>query len=154
MGNTLWDPNKGQVTAIDNIPIGSVTPAAGTFSALSATGPVSFPNGTNAASSSVTASTTHTLAGATQLTGSRALVNAANASDAVKLPIATAGATYIVFSVGSVATMAIFPGQSADTIDGGTAGASVSLTSAHRGAQFYCVVAGNWISDLIGAVSS
>lgn len=154
VNNVLWDANKGSTTTIDGMVIGGTTPAAGTFGNVTVNGVLSPLGGTLAVSSTATASTTHTLAGATQLTGSRCLVNAANANDAVKLPIALAGLTYTVFSVGSVATMAIFPGQSADTIDGGTAGASVTLTSAHRGSVFYCVVAGNWISDLLGAVSS
>ncbi len=103
---------------------------------------------------SVTASTTQTLVGATQLVPGINLVNAANASDAVKLPKAVAGITCVVITVGSTATPQIFPGQSADKIDGGTAAASVNLTAAHRGATFYCAVAGNFVSSLFGAVSS
>ena len=150
MNNVLWDTKTGDTKTIDGVPIGQTTPAAGAFTTLSASGGISQP-GSGAV---VTASTTHTLAGATQLANGINLVNAANANDTVKLPVAIKGATVVVITVGSVATPAIFPGQSADTIDGGSAGASVTLTAAHRGATFYCAVAGNWVSSFFGAVAS
>jgi hypothetical protein len=154
ISTTIWDPNRGNVNTMDGVPIGQSTPAAGSFTTLSATGAVSLAGGAiSQQASSVTASTTHTIVGATALTPI-SLVNAANANDAVKLPVATAGLTYTVITVGSTATPNVYPGQSADTIDGGSAGASVTLTAAHRGATFYCAVAGNWVSSLFGAVAA
>lgn len=105
--------------------------------------------------STVTASTTHSIAGGqTAPLSDLSLVNAANASDAVGLPACINGTEIIVISVGSTATMAVYPQLSTDTIDGGSAGASVALTAAHRGANFYCNGSHNWTSDLFGAVSS
>ena len=144
----LWDSSRGDVHNLDAIPIGAVTPSTGVFTSLKSTTAA-----TGAAS--VTASTTHTIAGATPLS-MMSLVDAANADDAVKLPPTSGavGQTWVVISVGSTATIAIYPGNSSDTIDGGSAGASTTLTAAHRGATFYCPVAGNWVSSLFGAVSS
>lgn len=53
------------------------------------------------------------------------------------------------------ATIKIYPATPAGTIDGGSAGAAVTLTSAHRGATFYPLPGTDkWASALIGAVSS
>lgn len=53
------------------------------------------------------------------------------------------------------ATIKIYPFTAAGTIDGGSAGAAVTLTSAHRGAWFYPLPGIDlWASALIGAVSS
>lgn len=103
----------------------------------------------------IVASTTHSIAGGQAAPlGDISVVNAANANDAVGLPKCVAGSLIVVISVGSTATFNIYPQNATDTIDGGTAGASVTLTSAHRGSSFYCGVTGNWTSDLFGAVSS
>lgn len=147
----IWDPSKGEVHNLDGVPIGKVTPSTGVFTTLSATN-LSATNSTTGAAS-ITASTTHSIAGAAALSPI-SLVNAANANDAVKLPVSAAGMTYVVITVGSTATPNIYPGVSTDTIDGGSAGASVTLTALHRGAVFYCAVAGNWVSSLFGAVAS
>lgn len=169
MNNILFDTRIGDVSNI-NMPIGETTPSTGAFTTLSTTGAATLASavvtGTLQASAnvaisgalvqaaaSITASTTHSIAGATPL-AAISLVNAANANDAVKLPIATKGLTYCVITVGSTATPNVYPGQSADTIDGGSAGASVTLLAAHRGAYFICAVAGNWTSTLFGAVAS
>ena len=101
----------------------------------------------------VTAGTTQTLAGSTAL-APLSIVNAANANDGAALPAASgSGAVYVVITVGSTATPKIWP-QAADKIDGGTAGAAVTLTAAHRAAVFIDTSAGNWQSFLLGAVAS
>lgn len=51
------------------------------------------------------------------------------------------------------AALKIYP-NGTETIDGGSASAAVTLSAANRGVSFLCLVAGNWISALIGAVSS
>lgn len=130
MSLTLWSPQIGDINSISGMPIG-------------------VPGGF------VTASTTHTLAGSPNLPGQINLVNAANANDSVQAPFpALPGAWFVVISVGSTATMAIFPDIATDKIDGGTAGAFVTLTAAHRGAMFFCAVAGNWVTSLFGTVAS
>lgn len=52
------------------------------------------------------------------------------------------------------ATIKIYPATSAGTIDGGSGGAAVTLTSAHRAAYFYPIGQDKWVSALVGAVSS
>ena len=69
------------------------------------------------------------------------------------LPPAAAGNVAYVFNYGAN-TLNIAPAESTTVIDGGSAGAATTLTVAHRGAQFYCLAPGVWISDLIGAISS
>ena len=155
IANTLLDSGRGDTKTIDGMVIGSNTPAAGHFTSVSATGTVTATGGVKVPSAGITTlSTTQTLAGATQLVNGLNQVNAASANDAGKLPPAVAGSVVDVVTVGSTATPQIFPGLSSDKIDGGTAGASVTLTALHRGATFRCVVAGNWISSLYGAVAS
>ncbi len=101
----------------------------------------------------VTAGTTQTLAGAAALSP-LSIVNAANANDGAALPAASgSGAVYLVITVGSTATPKIWP-QAADKIDGGTTGAAVTLTAAHRAALFVDTAANNWTSFLLGAVAS
>ncbi len=101
---------------------------------------------------SYTASTTQSLAGATPISG-MALVNAVNAGDAIGLPQAVAGEWCAVDIVASTAAPTIYPGLSTDKIDGGTAGAGVSLTVAHRGFFFMCFVTGNWVSSQFGVAA-
>ena len=69
------------------------------------------------------------------------------------LPPAIAGTSQEIFNYGAN-TLNIAPYASTDVIDGGSAGAAVTLTTGHRLATFYCVSPGIWISDLGGAVSS
>ena len=101
----------------------------------------------------ITAGTTQTLAGATALKP-LSIVNAANGNDGAALPTASgSGSVYFVITVGSAATPKIWP-QATDKIDGGTTGAAVTLTAAHRAAVFVDTSANNWQSFLLGAVAS
>jgi len=84
------------------------------------------------------------------------LINVATgtANQGVLLPTSTTivGKTIYVYN-NTGATIKIYP-FGTETIDGGSASAAVTLTSANRGASFTCLVSGNWESALIGAVSS
>lgn len=102
----------------------------------------------------VVASTTHTLAGATQLTFGMAVIGTcANAGDAVKLqPNPQPRQEQLVVNNGAQAA-AVFPGESTTTVDGGSAGASVPL-SAGKSTLFVCHVAGAWTSAVTGGHSA
>ena len=130
------------------IPKGLTSAAVGSFSKLNAL--VSLTLGV---STGLTASTTQTRAGALALTE---IVNnigtVATSGNAVGLPAAVAGTAVIVFN-GGANPAAVFPAAAADTIDGGSAGASVTLTNAKR-AWFFCVATGTWISAQLGVVSA
>ena len=76
----------------------------------------------------------------------------ANSGDAVTLPALTAGQSVEVFNDGAN-PMKVFPNGASDTIDGGSGGASVTLTNAKR-AKFICVAANTIISAQLGAVSA
>lgn len=81
-------------------------------------------------------------------------VSVGTANQGIILPTSTTivGKKITVYN-NTGATIKIYP-FGTETIDGGSASAAVTLTSANRGASFTCVVSGNWISELIGAVSS
>lgn len=127
--------------------------------------PAYIPKGTNIAAvgqftkldlgvtTGLTASTTQTRAGALALTTAiNNLATVANSGDAVGLPAAVAGAFVIVLN-GGANPAKVFPLGSADTIDGGSAGASVTLTNAKR-CLYLCVAAGVWISAQLGVASA
>lgn len=140
-------------TSIDAMTVGAGTPAAGTFTNLSASGTAAFTGGTTSpAATALTAGTTHTLAGATLLVaGINNVTVVANASDAVALPAAIPGQAIVVFN-GGAHLAKVWP-QAADAIDGGSAGVAVSLTNALR-CIYYCVAANTWISAQLGVVSA
>ena len=69
------------------------------------------------------------------------------------LPLASAGLVLTVFNYGAN-TLTIYPNASADTIDSAGAGASVSLSTTSRGAEFYCVSPGVWLTAIVGATTS
>jgi hypothetical protein len=125
----------------------------GTFGSINISGLATLTGGLAMGAGSVTASTTHSIAGATALKP-LSIVVCANANDAVKLPVATLGLVYTVITVGAAATPAIYPGQAGDQIDAVAAGSPTTLTAAHRGATFYCDTAGHWTSALFGAVAT
>jgi hypothetical protein len=138
-------------TAVANGAVG----ASPTHAALSVTGLTSLLGGVALGTvGAITAGTTQTLAGATALK-TVSVVNAATLNDGVKFGVAATGSgrIFIVISVGSTATMKVWP-NAADKIDAGTTGAAVTLTSAHRVAVFIDTAANNWTSALLGAVSS
>jgi hypothetical protein len=96
------------------------------------------------------AGTTQTLAGATPIVGTYAdITTCANAGDGVALPVApSVGATVWISNAGAAAAK-VWPGETASQIDGGTAGAGVTLTNG-KSAKFTCVTvtagAANWQS--------
>jgi hypothetical protein len=103
--------------------------------------------------SGITASTTHTIAGGTPLTSEVNVISTcANAGDAVTLPALTVGQTVDIFNNGAAAA-AVYPATSSYTIDGGSAGASVTLTNAKR-CRYLCVAANTIISAQLGVVSA
>lgn len=101
----------------------------------------------------ITASTTQTLAGATALTSKLNFVaTVANVGDSVRLPALVPGQSVTVFNDGAN-PMRVFPAAANIQIDGGSAGAFVTLTNARR-AIFYCRTTTAITSAQLGAVSS
>ena len=124
---------------IDGASIGGVTPAAGTFTTLTATGEVKLSE-----ADTLTASTTHTQGGATAITKQVSRFSVvANAGDSGVLPAATAGDFRVVINDGAHA-MQVY-GNGSDTIDGVAGATGVPLTNAKR-AIFFCLTAGAWQS--------
>lgn len=109
---------------------------------------------TQTGQTTITASTTHTIAGGTKLLGKyNNITVCANAGDAVVLPaLPNPGAEIWVFNNGAAAG-AVYPGNAADQIDAVSAGGSVTLTNA-KGAVFVCYVAGKWSSYGIASHSA
>jgi len=97
-------------------------------------------------------------AAGTTRTDATALVSAINyittaaASTGVVLPASVIGTEIVVVNAGAQ-TVAIYAAGS-DTIDGTAGATGTTLTTAHRGATFYCVAANKWVSALFGAVCS
>lgn len=104
----------------------------------------------------ITASTTQTLAGATKLTGAVCnITTVATAGDAVGLAPASAstiGQQQHLFNNGASAA-SVFPGEAGTKVDGGSAGAAVTLTNA-KNAQFVQNTATSWLSYQGGAASA
>lgn len=89
----------------------------------------------------VTAGTTQTLVGATQLIGGYAkLGTVANSGDAVKLPPTPRLGQSILVTNAGANPAAVFPGESTSQIDAVTAGSSATLTNV-KSALFTCTVA-------------
>jgi hypothetical protein len=107
----------------------------------------------------LTASTTHSLAGALQLMAQiNDVTTVANSGDCVKLPVPkAAGAAIVVFNAGAD-PMSVYPSGALDTIDGGSAGAAVTLTNAKRCIYFPIAIAANgavtWVSAQLGVASA
>lgn len=101
----------------------------------------------------IVASTTQTLAGATALTKDvNVIATVANADDAVKLPEMEVGDSCEVYNDGANAA-SVFPSAATIAIDGGSAGAAVTLTNAKR-AKFTQISATVIKSAQLGAVSA
>lgn len=99
------------------------------------------------------ASTTHTLAGATPITRQVGVVSTvANSGDAVSLLPSFPGLIQTIFNSGTN-PMAIFPGLVGDSIDGHSAGTSITLTNGKR-ALFICVGPSQWTSAQLGVPSA
>lgn len=157
MQNILFDTTRGDTKTIDGMAIGGTTPAAGTFTTVSATTLAA----TNLTVNGVGVGNGGTLAASltstpSLITSSITDVTTADATHiAVILPTGAAGISLLVYNSGgaSAQTASVYC-QGTDTIDGGSAGGHVTLTVAHRAAWFYCVAANTWISALVGAVST
>ena len=112
--------------------------------------------GNRPVTAAITAGTTQTIAGATQLyTGFNFIATVGTAGDAVKLPAVAPipGQSAWVFNNGASAC-AVFPFEATvTTIDGGTAGASVTLTNA-KNAEFIQSTGTTWVSAQGGAKSA
>ena len=93
-----------------------------------------------------------TLASASPITATITYISAADASHVgVSLPAAAPGDERLLIN-SSAQTIKVFP-QAADTIDGGSAGAAVSLSTTKR-AWFISTGSNTWISAQLGAVSA
>lgn len=88
---------------------------------------------------------------ATATTGNIVNVSVGTANQGILLPVVSNNVAVIN---GTGNTIKVYPATAAGTIDGGSAGAAVTLTSAHRGATFYNIGSDVWTSSLFGAVSS
>jgi hypothetical protein len=101
---------------------------------------------------SVTANGTSQAAG-TQITATITNFTTVASSGVAILPKAVAGTLILVLNNGAN-TLTIYPFATTDTIDSAAAGASVSLSTTSRGAWFYAVATGVWISAIVGATTS
>ena|SRR5271166_3453191 len=150
--NLLINDGTAQLQAVtaaslDGAAIGGVTPAAGAFTSLSSTGILTQP-----VAATVSASTTQTRGQGPLTAAINVLSTVANTGDAVTLPALTAGQAVAVFNAAGHAA-SVFPNGSADTIDGGTGGAKVTLTNAKR-CLYFCVAAGVIVSAQLGVASA
>lgn len=134
---------------IDAMPVGGTTPAAGTFTALTATGLL-----TASAAGAVSAAGTSSQSAATALIKDFNNVSTVAANAGVALPAALAGRRVVILNSGAN-TLKIWPvNGGSDAIDALSANTNTTLTTTNRIATFYCFVNGTWISSLGGAVSS
>lgn len=167
MGIKTWFfTQKGDVAlpitpaGIDELPIGQTTPAAANFTTLGTTGDATVGGGLGVAGLvaesvqvGITASTTHTIAGGTALTKQVNVVSTcANAGDAVTLANLAVGQHQDVYNAGAAAA-GVYPAAAGIAIDGGTAGAAVTLTNAKR-CRYTCVAANTILSEQLGAASA
>jgi hypothetical protein len=94
-----------------------------------------------------------TKATGTQITAAITEFDTVAPSGVAILPPAVAGTNITVFNYGAN-TLTIYPYATTDTIDGGSAGASTTLSATNRAVGFFATSAGAWRSGLLGAVSS
>lgn len=138
--NTLASPTWTKLVA---------TGAAATLGAITATSIATTGLNTEGVENAITASTTQTRVGGTALTEAlNRVTTVANAGDAVTLPALAAGQSVVVFNDGANPA-SVFPNGASDAIDGGSAGAAVTLTNAKR-AVFVCVAANTIVSAQLG----
>jgi hypothetical protein len=108
---------------------------------------------TRSVTAGIVASTTHTIAGGTPLTTEINVIGTcANAGDAVTLPVLTPGQSCEVYNAGAAAA-GVYPAASGVAIDGGSAGAAVTLTNGKR-ARFTCTAANTIVSAQFGVASA
>lgn len=107
----------------------------------------------SAAAVGITASATQTLAGGTKLTAiNNVIATSAASGNAVVLPALLPGQAVYVYNDGAN-PIKVFPAAAGVAIDGGSAGAAVTLTNAKR-AEFICVAANVIKSAQLGVVSA
>lgn len=127
---------------------GAIKRALGFFNSVTTTG-----INTRSVATGLTASTTHSIAGGTPITAEVNLISTcANAGDAVTLPALTVGQAVDIYNAGAAAA-GVYPAASGVAIDGGSAGAAVTLTNGQR-CRYTCTAANTIVSAKLGAVSS
>lgn len=141
---TFNDPNVNIMNALQ---ICSGTPSAKvvnlSVSSVAGVGGL-FAGSILEASTAITASTTHTLAGATAITTDMVSVTVSNASDAVALPAATVGRVIAISNTSATLAGTLFaPGGA--TINGTAGATGVALTAAVI-TLAYCFVAGAYVT--------
>lgn len=132
---------------------GAIKRAQALFTTMTALNVVSTGVITRSVAAGLTASTTHTIAGGTPLTGEINVVGtAANSGDAVTLPALAIGQSVEVYNAGAN-PIGVYPNASGVAIDGGSAGAAVTLTNARR-CRFTCTATNTIISAQLGVASA
>lgn len=127
---------------------GKISRALGTFKQIVTSG-----LNTVGVVTGLVASTTHTIAGGTPLTAAvNVIATCANSGDAVTLAALAIGQSQEVYNAGA-APAGVYPAASGVAIDGGTAGAAVTLTNAHR-CRYTCVAANTITSAQLGVASA
>lgn len=128
---------------------GVVRRALGLFGSITTTG-----INTGSVAAGLVASVTQTRVGGLALTASVSVVaTVGSAGDAVTLPALLPGQSVDVYNAAGVNSMKVFPNGATDTIDGGSAGASVNLAATKR-CRYTCVAANTIISAQLGVVSA
>lgn len=136
------------ITLPDHTLKGVMRAALGSFGSMTTKGV-----NTRSVTPGITASTTHSIAGGTPLTSEFNYIGTcANVGDAVTLPAMNPGQSVEVWNAGANAA-AVYPAASGVTIDGGSAGAAVTLSATKR-AKFLCVAAGVIVSAQLGVASA
>lgn len=140
VGVAYEDPYLSGAT-IENSIIGGTTPAAGTFSTVSATNVVS--TGDLYVASATVAATGSTQTDAAQIAGGFTLVTAADATKGVKLPAAAAGRVVIIKNGDAAnAILKVWP-SSGDGINAVAVDSSYSM-AAKTSAMFVAYDATTW----------
>jgi hypothetical protein len=139
----------GSSSAIDGSVIGGVTPAAGTFTTLTATSLF-----TEAAEDTVTAFASGGQASATALSATKNLHRVsvcATAADSIKLPAALAGQAHYVRNDGAAACQVF--GQSTETINAVASATGISQ-GVGMGVWYVCTTAGAWTTSPVSNITS
>jgi hypothetical protein len=154
LGYTFFDTQRGDVlfdaAKISNLLSAAVSKVAGAFAAITGTTLTLTGNATvngvvEPVTTGIVAGTTHSLVGATALPSPiNVIATVANASDAVALPSVSVGQRVTVFNAAATNAAAVWPAAAA-SIDGGTAGAAVSLAAGAKATYVY-VATNTWYS--------
>jgi hypothetical protein len=120
--------------------------ATDTFSNLTLTGNLMRSNAAAVAAAGTTQGT------ATALTADQNNIATGTANQGVILPTGLPGMRNLVWN-STGATIKIYP-PGTGQIDAAGASTAVTLTSAHRAAEFFCQSANTWVSAIVGAAST